>query len=339
MAKSSKHSGRLVVVLAALFMLAVLWAAATLGRLTQPLSPGSLARVLVAVPKGASASRIGSILVKSHVLRSREAFLVAIRLDGLRSPLKPGVYELSPAMSPRQILRTIESGRVAMNAVTFPEGFTIVQMADLLARRGMVDREQFLHLCREDGRSVTAPHGFVAPDDNLEGYLFPDTYRFGQHCEPRMIATEMLGEFETRVVRRHPEVADWREPMIVASLVEREARVPEDRPLIAGVIGNRLHKGMRLQIDATVEYALPAHKVRLTYADLQTDSPYNTYRHGGLPPTPICCPGLSCIEAALNPALSDYLFYVAGPGDRHIFTRSLAEHDAVRRKLREARGI
>lgn len=316
-------------------VVAALWVFVEFNALTQPLNPGSRERVLVAVPRGASAGRIGEILARRGIVRSKAAFVFAIRFDGIDRPLKPGVYELSPAMDPKQIALAIENGRVSMNSVTFPEGWTLAQMADLLSARGMVDREQFLRLARQEGRSFTAPHGFVAPSDNLEGYLFPDTYRFGLRSDPRMIIAEMLAVFEERVVLRHLEVDDWREKIIVASLVEREARLPQDRPLIAGVIDNRLRKGMRLQIDATVQYCLPAHKARLMYSDLKVQSPYNTYLHAGLPPTPICCPGLPSIEAALSPTPSPYLFYVSGPNDKHIFTRSLAEHDAVRKKLQE----
>jgi UPF0755 protein len=314
-------------------VIVALWVVVEYNELTQPLEPGSRARILVDVPKGASASRIGSILTKRGILRSRDAFLFAIHAGGAGSSLKPGLYELSPAMSPRQVAQTIESGRFSMDTVTFPEGWTLTQMADLLQRRGIADRAEFLKIARHQGRTFTAPHGFVAPDDNLEGYLFPDTYRFGRRSEARMIISEMLANFEQRVVLPHPDVSDWRDKIIVASLVECEARVSEDRPLIAGVIENRLHKRMRLQIDATVQYCLPEHKARLMYSDLTVSSPYNTYLHAGLPPTPICCPGIPSIEAALSPAPSDYLFYVAGPGDKHIFTRTMAEHDAERQKL------
>jgi len=322
-----------VIIFAIAAAIVALWVVVEYNELTQPLDPGSRARLLVNIPKGAPAGRIGAILAKRGIIRSRDAFIFAIRIEGGDKPLKPGVYELSPAMSPKQVAQTIEAGRVSMDTVTFPEGWTLAQMADLLQHRGMTDRAQFLDIARHGGRTFTAPHGFVAPDDNLEGYLFPDTYRFGQHSEPRMIISEMLANFEDRVVRLHPQVSDWRDRMIVASLVEREARVPSDRPLIAGVIDNRLRIGMRLQIDATVQYCLPEHKARLMYSDLKVDSPYNTYKHKGLPPTPICCPGIPSIEAALAPTASTYLFYVSGPGDKHIFTHTMAEHDAERKKL------
>jgi UPF0755 protein len=303
-------------------------------RLTEPLSPGSTKSILVNIPHGTSSAQIGEILAKRGVIRSQRAFLFAAWLHPSTKALQSGYYELSPSMPPDKVLGVIEDGLISMNAVTFPEGWTVKQMADRLAKRGMVNEAQFLDLARNHGRSFTAPNGFVPPDDNLEGYLFPSTYRFDPNSDPRTVISEMLGMFEQEVVDKHSGVHSWHDTIIVASMVEREARVPEDRPLIAGVIDNRLRAGMRLQLDATVQYALPAHKARLMDSDLQVDSPYNTYRHPGLPPTPICCPGVPSIEAALDPTPSTYLFYVSGPGDKHIFTHNYAEHTAVIRKLR-----
>ncbi|HEY3329760.1 MAG TPA: endolytic transglycosylase MltG [Capsulimonadaceae bacterium] len=323
-----------LVAMALLVAILVVGGALAYLQLTQPLLPGSRTRLLVTVPKGASARTVGAILSRRHVIRTRQAFQFAAKFSGEHKSLKPGVYELSPGMTPAEILSVIENGRVSMDSVTFPEGWTLEQFADLLSRRGMVDRDEFLGVAHNDGRSFTAPHGFVPPSSNLEGFLFPDTYRFGKQSSARLVIAEMLANFEHRVVQDRPGVKDWEHVVTVASLVEREARVPEDRPLIAGVIENRLRIGMRLQIDATVQYALPKHKARLMYSDLKVQSPYNTYRHAGLPPTPICSPGVACIDAAIKPTASDYLFYVSGPGDKHIFTRSMAEHDAVRAKLR-----
>jgi UPF0755 protein len=240
-------------------------------------------------------------------------------------------------MTAIEIAQCIENGRVSMSSVTFPEGWTLAQMADLLQRHDICQKQDFLRIAHTEGRIMTSSGGFTPPSDDMEGFLFPDTYRFGLKSDPHTVIAVMLGEFDHRVVRRHPEVKDWRRVVTIASLVEGEARLDVDRPLIAGVIDNRLKKGMRLQIDATVEYALPKHKSRLLYSDLKVDSPYNTYRHAGLPPGPICCPGLPSIEASIHPTASTYLFYVLGPGKKHIFTNSLSDHDAVRHMLSLAR--
>ena len=205
-----------------------------------------------------------------------------------------------------------------MTSSTVPEGYTVRQIARRLAERGMADETQFLSLARTQGRTFHVD-GWTPPDANLEGYLFPDTYRIPRGTTPRQIIAQMLGEFHSRVVLPHQ--ADFaRYPgglpaaITLASLVEREAEVDADRPLIASALDNRLKQGMRLQCDATVQYALPEHKSRLFYGDLRVNSPYNTYLHAGLPPTPIASPGLPSIEAALHPAQTDYLFYVARPG-------------------------
>jgi len=159
----------------------------------------------------------------------------------------------------------------------------------------------------------------------------------------REVIQLMLANFQARVVKPYGAEAARRPgglPAVVtlASLVEREAEVDSDRPLIAAVYRNRLKLGMRLQCDATVQYALPAHKTRLFYADLRVDSPYNTYQHAGLPPTPIACPGLPSILAALHPASVGYLYYVAGPGGHHVFSTTLAQQDRAIARLHTAQA-
>jgi UPF0755 protein len=234
-------------------------------------------------------------------------------------------------MPPRQIAAKMALGETAQGVVTVPEGYTVRQIARRLAEHHLVDEAQFLALAQTGGRSFHL-RGWTPPDDNLEGYLFPDTYTVPKGASARDVLQIMLENFARRVVVPYGAAAD-RFPgglpaaVTLASLVEREAEVDADRPLIAAVYRNRLKAGMRLQCDATVQYALPEHKARLFYADLRVDSPYNTYQHAGLPPTPIANPGLPSIEAALHPARVDYLYYVAGPGGRHIFSRTLAGHN------------
>ena len=200
---------------------------------------------------------------------------------------------------------------------------------------------QFLKLAQTRGRSFHV-RGWTPPDDNLEGYLFPDTYTVPQGATARDIVQMMLDNFDRRVVTPFGAEAGafpggLPAAVTLASLVEREAEVDSDRPLIAAVYRNRLKAGMRLQCDATVQYALPEHKTRLFYADLRVDSPYNTYQHAGLPPTPIANPGLPSIEAALHPAAAQYLYYVAGPGGRHVFSTTLAQHEQAVAHARAAR--
>lgn len=210
--------------------------------------------------------------------------LIIAAFNGWSSRLKPGVYRISPSEAPEQIVRMLADGTTATARVTFPEGFTLRQYATRLAERHVTDEQSFMALATQGGKSFRCADGFTPPSKNLEGYLFPDTYDFDPGISNRQIIQEMLDHFDKQVVQEEPRVKDWRKPVILGSLIEREAEVEHDRPLIAAVMYNRLKIGMPLQIDATVEYALPEHKARLMYSDLKTVSPYNTYLHRGLPP-------------------------------------------------------
>jgi UPF0755 protein len=328
--RTARHAAWLV----ALMLIAVALAAA-LGITMSVLSPVTTNKaapfVLVAVPSGANAKSIGALLAHRHLVRRAFGFVLAARLEGVADKMRAGRYEISPAMPPRQIAALIALGKTASDVVTIPEGYTVAQIARRLAQQHMADEKTFLTLAQTQGRTFRAD-AFQPPDDNLEGYLYPDTYRIPKGTSERDIITLMLRGFDKRVVEPNAATlghypGGLAAAVNLASLVEREAEVPRDRSLIAAALTNRLKKGMRLECDATVQYALPQHKARLFYADLRVNSPYNTYLHSGLPPTPICNPGLPSIEAALHPAAVDYLFYVARPDGSHIFSRTLAEHD------------
>ncbi|MDQ2799297.1 MAG: endolytic transglycosylase MltG [Armatimonadota bacterium] len=317
----------LLLVVALMVVAGILYTVQMLGPVTGNKNAPS---VLVYIPPGKSARQIGQILARKHLIRSSLSFVFASRMGGLSGQMHAGHYELSPAMPPRQIAALMALGETAQGIVTVPEGFTARQIASRLAQHGLANEQQFLTLAQTQGRTFHV-RGWTPPNDNLEGYLFPDTYSVPKGAAPRDIVQMMLENFDRRVAAPlGPELNKFPgglpAAVTLASLVEREAEVDTDRPLIAAVYLNRLNLGMRLQCDATVQYALPEHKARLHYSDYRVDSPYNTYLHGGLPPTPIANPGLPSIEAALRPASNDYLFYVAGPGGRHIFTKTLGEH-------------
>ena len=334
-----RRSAALLVLLLVAALVTVFGIAYTI-ELLGPVSGSPNAKsVLVTIPAGKNARQIGEILAQKRLVRSPLSFVFASRLDHLSGEMHAGRYLLSPAMPPRQIAALLALGETAGNTVTVPEGFTIKQIAARLAGAGLVNEAQFLTLAQTQGKSFRVS-GWTPPNANLEGYLFPDTYTIPKGATPREIVQLMLANFHARVVVPDGKAAA-RVPgglpavITLASLVEREAETDSDRPLIAAVYRNRLALGMRLQCDATVQYALPQHKARLFYADLRVDSPYNTYAHAGLPPTPIACPGLPSIRAALHPASVDYLYYVAGPdGKRHIFSRTLAEQDAAIKRVR-----
>jgi len=305
---------------------------------TAPVGPGE-ARV-VEVPIASDTLDIGSRLQHEGLVRNGFAFQVGIRRWGLAWKLQAGYYRLSPTMSAKEIAEVIASGKTATEKVAVPEGFTVKQIAERLDKTGICKATDFLAAAVPGSVSdVPLPTGRSLAAQSLEGYLFPATYVLGYGKQPVDYVQEMTGAFRLRVVdglagdlRR--DAHTLHEIVTVASLIEREARVDKDRPLIASVIYNRLKKGMRLQIDATVLYALGEHKERVTHNDLKVDSPFNTYRHKGLPPHPICNPGEASIRAALHPAKSDYLFYVARPDGSHVFTRTYAEHQKAIRAIR-----
>lgn len=246
--------------------------------------------------------------------------------------MKAGTYRLSPDMSAAQIIERLARGGSDREdiAVTIPEGFTIRQIADAVESHKIVmDGAALQKIATGPTDAFSAP--FPLPKKSLEGYLFPETYRFLPNSAPTKVVQSILDTFDKEFYSRH--AGDIRksgrslhEIVTIASLVEREAIGPEDRARIAGVIENRLKRKMRLEIDATLDYAKGRHLTRVLYKDLKDESPYNTYRHAGLPPGPIASPGLASLEAALRPEKHQYLYYVAMPGGPHVFARTMAEH-------------
>ncbi len=220
--------------------------------------------------------------------------------------------------------------------VTFPEGLTLVQVADVLEKSDLVSAQDFIDIASKKGSE------FGDFPDNLEGYLFPETYDFalGSSCEDiiRRMTLEFRERFEPLYLKRDKNISLTPEEYVVlASLVERETQVDSERSTVAGVYLNRLAVGQKLECDATIQYALGKQKAVLTYKDLETDSPYNSYRYAGLPPGPIANPGESCLKAALNPKKTDYFYYVRNDekGDgSHVFSKTYAEHEeAIERYL------
>jgi len=306
------------------------------------LPAGGSGVVNVQIPRGASAGDIGRVLAGRGVIRSAFGFRLLAHFAGNSARLHPGAYTLSRSMTPLAVLDKIAKGDAYALWITCPEGFTIRQIGERLEAEGAGDAERFYNQARFGGASF--PTSFPHPSDSLEGYLFPDTY-LALVGEPegkfiQQFIQEMLACFERKVAV--PLAADisasgmsLHEIVTLASLIEREAKIPRDRPLVSAVLHNRLRKNMRLECDATVLYALGRHRNRVLYRDLDVDSPYNTYRYAGLPPGPIANPGLASIQAALHPARVDYLYYVARPDGSHIFSRTFAEHQRARRIVRK----
>ena len=317
-------------------VVAVVGITAALTGALRPVDPSGTSRI-VFVPAGASSAEIGRRLEAAGVIRRAGDFVIAVRLRGVTRSLQEGEYRLSPAMGLLQIVDRIARGEVVLYPVTIPEGFTARQIVDALDTAGLGDREVLLALVSTGARTFDYEFLRTLRGMSLEGYLFPDTYRIPRHLDERAVLGLFLDRFAEIVLPRWREAGSSRslhEIVTIASMVEREARMSSERPLIAGVISNRLARGWKLEVDATVLYALGRHKSVVTFADLRVNSPYNTYLHPGLPPGPIANPGLASIEAALHPAATEYLYYVARADGSHVFSRTLAEHQAAVRRFR-----
>ncbi len=292
----------------------------------------------------------GSALERAGIVRSGLAFDLYARWRGEEGQLRPGRYTLSPSMTPAQIVHQLELGPghspYDIIHVVVPEGFTVKQIAARLEKLGVTDGMAFLQAAMNPRSFLKWSYEFPRPDGPLEGYLYPATYDFLPNTPAEKVLDGMLLNFSERFFRPYHQqiVASGRtlhKVVTVASLIEREAKTQEDRPRIAGVLENRLKKRMKLEIDATVLYALGRHKQRVYFKDLRVDSPYNTYRHAGLPPGPIASPGTRSLQAALAPEKNDFLYYVARPNGSHYFTRTRLDHEAailLARSERAARG-
>jgi UPF0755 protein len=309
--------------------------------LFQPFAGPGSGSVIVVIPKGASASRIGSILAHDGVVASGFFFDVRALLEGKRGDLHSGRFQLRKNMSYAAAIKVLSAPPPAVIAVkvVIPEGFTRLQIARLAEQDTLGG--SYLQASARSPLVDPARYG-APPAAGLEGFLFPATYQLKSGDPVARLVAEQLRAFQLRfgpaLVRRARALGlTAYELLTVASMVEREAQVQRDRPLIAAVIYNRLRRGMPLGIDATIYYALAlregvsAYERELTSADLHLESPYNTRLHTGLPPTPIANPGLASIEAAAHPAKVAYLYYVAAPDGcgEHVFASSYARFQAA----------
>lgn len=321
---------RLMLALVGLLALSAYWA------IRVPVGKGE-AKV-VSISPGESARKIAAKLEQEGLIRNQAAFLAYAYLTRRHGRLQAGGYRLEPSMSAAEILETLDRGtHRAWRWLTLPEGYTLRQIAEAVEAAQLASAEDFR-------RAAKGPHpvSFPLPRTGVEGYLFPDTYRVEFDATAEDLVAQMLSQFEVTVwqglFHERPSVRgrSLHEVITLASLVEAEAKLDRERPLIAGVLANRLRQGRRLECDATVQYALGVNrKQRLLYKDLEIESEYNTYRHPGLPPGPICSPGVASIRAALEPANVPYLYYVANADGSHVFSKTFAEHTAAIARIRQ----
>jgi UPF0755 protein len=294
------------------------------GDRTHPHTP-----VRVVIARGSTFDDIARQLAGDGVIGNVLSFHALAKLRGQDVAVRAGEYSFSPHLTQSDVLRALVTGGAQVASwVTIPEGFTAAQIASRLASDGLGSQVALNRVFLSERIVVDGTR-----TKSLEGFLFPSTYLVPLGDEPGHIASLFTAQFfkvlprdaTARARALHVTVP---QVVTVASLVEREAKSAADRPRIAAVIYNRLRLDMPLQVDATIEYALPEHKNVLSFADLRIDSPYNSYLHAGLPPTPIANPGLPSLRAALDPAKSDDLYYVYCGNGRHVFAKTLAEHQA-----------
>lgn len=291
----------------------------------------------VVIPAGSSFRATTDSLVNAGIISSPRLFRIYATVRHTDRGVKPGTYLLRPGTSWSTVLHSLNAGTGLVRSLTIPEGFALAAIEPLIARTLNVPPESVAAAVRDTGML----RRLDIPTPTLEGYLFPDTYQFSDGATARDAVEAMVQQFEERwdpawdaqlfevSMTKHAAVT-------LASIIEKEARLTEERPIISAVYHNRLRINMPLQADPTVQYARGTHASRVTYKDLEIKSAYNTYQRPGLPPGPIASPGRPSIEAAIFPADVPYRYFVAHPDGHHEFRVTFEEHKAAREKVRRA---
>jgi UPF0755 protein len=293
------------------------------------LEPAAIAAApqLFVVEEGAGLRRIATRLAAAGLIRDARVFEALGRYEEAQSQLHAGEYELAATQTPAEILDTIVDGRIKLWPVTVPEGLTAVEIAPLVEAAGLAKADAFLAVVNDPA----SPERFGVEGPGLEGYLFPETY----HLAHGLTAEQVVAAFVAQFKSRWDPIAEaakargftMRQAVTLASIVEKETAVPDERPIVSAVFHNRMRIGMRLETDPTVIYGIANFDGNLTRAHLEdTSNPYNTYRIAGLPPGPIANPGAGALRAAVEPAASDALFFVSRNDGSHVFSRTYQEH-------------
>jgi UPF0755 protein len=300
--------------------------------------------VPIEIAAGSSFQDIAKILSEKDIIRSKHVFTVYSVLSGSAHQLKPGNYLLNSASSTPAIINAFLQGPIIDKKITIPEGATLKDIDVMLANAGILPAGSFINFSI---KAIASKYEFLKDARSLEGFLFPDTYRFFKNSTTQTVVIKMLDNFEKKALPiisnfQFPisnEISNIHQLLIIASLLEKEASDFNERQLIAGILYKRLQIGMGLQVDAAITYAkcggafLTCDDPKVYRKDLEFQSPYNTYLYNGLPPTPIGNPGLEAIKAALNPIESEYLYYLSDPKTKKtIFSKTLEGHNENRAK-------
>ena len=334
-----RHRRLLIVALIATAgILAALW---FLGTIQRP-APGNDEIVLVNIPRGTPFAQVVNLLDEKGLIRSRLLFRAMAYFYNAPQQIKAGEYEFARTLPQVEMLRKLMDGDVKKHPVVVPEGFTVRKIAERLAAKGLVDEKEFLRLARD--RDTLA--AVKIPATSAEGFLFPDTYNLDRTMDARTILKTMSDRFQVKVTGAMIEQAraqglGLKEWVTLASIIEKETGRKEEMPIVSAVFHNRLRIRMPLQSDPTVIYGIENFDGNLTRKHLERQNPYNSYLNRGLPPGPICNPGMDALTATLNPAPVPYLYFVSRNDGSHQFSATLAEHSRAVRKyqiLRKSSG-
>ena len=300
------------------------------------------------VERGANTSQIAKKLHEEGLIENENIFKLLSKINGFDGTYLSGTHIVSKSLSYNDMMKVL-STEPAIRQVTIPEGKTFKELVDILYDKKIItDKEKFIKTANTEEFDYDFLKDLPPRDNKLEGYLFPDTYEFDRNAGDKEIIIKMLNNFDKKFKAEYKEKISSLKGMtvdkivILASIIEREAKDPDDRYMISGVLYNRMNskdKNLRkLQVDATIQYIMlkttGAYKERLLNKDLEVKDPYNTYIYEGLPPGPICNPGEAAIKAALNPEETDYLYYVAKGDGSHEFSKTYAQHQAAIKKYR-----
>jgi len=298
-----------------------------------PSNPEKSITAIVVIKPGQQFKTIPAHLHRLGILKEPFKFGIYARIKHLDKRIKAGEYQLSSVMSPKKILHKFVSGKVRQYKVTLPEGYSLNQIAVVIAGAGLATKEAFMKAVYDSDRV----HSFGINADSFEGYLFPDTYYFSKGIPIEKIISAMVNRFQSQFNVEWKQQAEKigfsiHEIVTLASIIEKETGAPFERPVISSVFHNRLNKKMRLESDPTVIYGIEGFDGNITREHLNTQTPYNTYRKRGLPPGPIANPGSAAIEAALYPDDTSFLFFVSKKDGTHKFSTTISEHNRAVRK-------
>lgn len=299
----------------------------------------------ISIPKGTSTKGIAQLLEKQGIIKNSDVFYLYGKLSEKAQKIQAGNYLLSSSMSVPEIMDKLASGKAKIDTVRFtiPEGFELREIADKLSEQGIVDKDKFYKAVND---TSSYKYDFIKDipnrENKLEGYLFPDTYEIYKGATETEIVDKMLGRFNEVFNEKYRQRAkelnmSMDQVVILASVIEREAKLDSERKTISAVFQNRLKIGMNLQSCATVQYILKERKPVLSYKDTEINSPYNTYKYAGLPKGPIASPGAKSIEAALYPDNVDYLYFFAKADGSSVFSRTYQEHLNAQNKIKQSK--